>query len=115
VRSWRIRFEKPERSKSSAFEHPTKLDPTKRSDQMNRGGEGTRTLDLRLAKPPLFQLSYTPGTTEITTTSTLFFEATIVGSNFRGEDPSDDGADSSQIAAAAGSLVRLSSSCEITT
>jgi hypothetical protein len=27
------------------------------------GGEGTRTLDLRLAKPPLFQLSYTPGTT----------------------------------------------------
>src|ERR1700689_4074504 len=25
------------------------------------GGEGTRTLDLRLAKPPLFQLSYTPG------------------------------------------------------
>jgi hypothetical protein len=24
------------------------------------GGEGTRTLDLRLAKPPLFQLSYTP-------------------------------------------------------
>jgi hypothetical protein len=27
----------------------------------NGGGEGTRTLDLRLAKPPLFQLSYTPG------------------------------------------------------
>jgi hypothetical protein len=26
------------------------------------GGEGTRTLGLRLAKPPLFQLSYTPGT-----------------------------------------------------
>src|ERR1700722_4931721 len=25
-----------------------------------RGGEGTRTLGLRLAKPPLFQLSYTP-------------------------------------------------------
>ena len=24
------------------------------------GGEGTRTLDLRLAKPSLFQLSYTP-------------------------------------------------------
>ena len=28
---------------------------------MSSGGEGTRTLDLRLAKPPLFQLSYTPG------------------------------------------------------
>jgi hypothetical protein len=29
--------------------------------KVNSGGEGTRTLDLRLAKPPLFQLSYTPG------------------------------------------------------
>ena len=28
-----------------------------------RGGEGTRTLDLRLAKPLLFQLSYTPEST----------------------------------------------------
>ena len=29
--------------------------------QFPSGGEGTRTLGLRLAKPPLFQLSYTPG------------------------------------------------------
>jgi hypothetical protein len=33
----------------------------KRCDSYNiGGGEGTRTLDLRHAKPPLFQLSYTP-------------------------------------------------------
>ena len=32
-----------------------------RPADMSSGGEGTRTLDLRLAKPPLFQLSYTPG------------------------------------------------------
>ena len=46
------------------------------------GGEGTRTLDLRLAKPPLFQLSYTPGANE----SAGFFSVvgvTIVG---RGDD-----------------------------
>jgi hypothetical protein len=28
--------------------------------RLHGGGEGTRTLDLRHAKPPLFQLSYTP-------------------------------------------------------
>ena len=50
----------------------------------HRGGEGTRTLDLRLAKPPLFQLSYTPGETETTRTSRPLFGATIVGPNMRG-------------------------------
>jgi hypothetical protein len=33
---------------------------SRKSDTAHSGGEGTRTLDLRLAKPPLFQLSYTP-------------------------------------------------------
>jgi hypothetical protein len=34
--------------------------PTTTTSSLFRGGEGTRTLDLRHAKPPLFQLSYTP-------------------------------------------------------
>jgi hypothetical protein len=34
--------------------------PVRAATQFVRGGEGTRTLGLRLAKPPLFQLSYTP-------------------------------------------------------
>src|SRR5580704_15261451 len=34
--------------------------PTITTSSLFRGGEGTRTLDLRHAKPPLYQLSYTP-------------------------------------------------------
>ena len=40
-------------------DRPTEL--SQRLATSHGGGEGTRTLDLRLAKPPLFQLSYTPG------------------------------------------------------
>ena len=43
------------------------------------GGEGTRTLGLRLAKPPLFQLSYTPGAIDARRTPLLLVGVTIVG------------------------------------
>ena len=51
----------------------------------SRGGEGTRTLDLRLAKPLLFQLSYTPADRRRrrTTLPPRFRDASILGHRHR--------------------------------
>ena len=52
-----------------------------------RGGEGTRTLDLRLAKPPLFQLSYTPNITRTSCATGLPGSAEHVIVERRPSDP----------------------------
>jgi hypothetical protein len=49
------------------------------------GGEGTRTLGLRLAKPPLFQLSYTPGLSETTSEEIDYFSRAPVRSSHLGK------------------------------
>ena len=46
-------------SRSDIWRDTCRATDTQRSGN-RRGGEGTRTLGLRLAKPPLYQLSYTP-------------------------------------------------------
>ena len=58
----------------------------------NGGGERTRTADLRLAKPPLYQLSYTPGQLTVSvgvsslneTVPTLDFKSKVIIGLFEG-------------------------------